>query len=203
MDEIASQITSLTIVYSTVYSDADQRKHQSPASLAFVWGIHRGPVNLRHKWPVTRKMFPFDDVIMISDRHLFTPRICATCVFFAINMQHTQSSTLATIVFLESTRICCDPQLLSYTYLFSLYAISCNVICLYHVTHSYIAALYQQRKQSTYTMMTSSNGNISVLLAFCARNSLVSGEFPSHMPETWSFDIFFDMGLNKRLSKHS
>ena len=42
---IASQITSLTIVYSTVYSDADQRKHQSSASLAFVRGIHRGPVN--------------------------------------------------------------------------------------------------------------------------------------------------------------
>ena len=40
----ASQITSLTIVYSTVYSDADQRKHQSSASLAFVRGIHRGPV---------------------------------------------------------------------------------------------------------------------------------------------------------------
>ena len=39
---IASQITSLTIVYSTVYSDADQRKHQSSASLAFVLGIHRG-----------------------------------------------------------------------------------------------------------------------------------------------------------------
>ena len=61
---IASQITSITIVYSTVYSDADQRKHQSSASLAFVWGIHRGPVNSPHKWPVTRKMFPFDDVIM-------------------------------------------------------------------------------------------------------------------------------------------
>ena len=62
---IASQITSLTIVYSTVYSaDADQRKHQSSASLAFVRGIHRGPVNSPHKWPVTRKMFPFDDVIM-------------------------------------------------------------------------------------------------------------------------------------------
>ena len=55
---------SLTIVYSTVYSDADQRKHQSSASLAYVWGIHRGPVNSPHKWPVTRKMFPFDDVIM-------------------------------------------------------------------------------------------------------------------------------------------
>ena len=61
---IASLITSLTIVYSTVYSDADQRKHQSSASLAFVWGIHRWPVNSPHKWPVTRKMFPFDDVIM-------------------------------------------------------------------------------------------------------------------------------------------
>ena len=64
MMAIASQITSLTIVYSAVYSDAHQRKHQSSASLAFVWGIHRGPVNSPHKWPVTRKMFPFDDVIM-------------------------------------------------------------------------------------------------------------------------------------------
>ena len=64
MSAIASQITSLTIVYSIVYLDADQTKHQSSASLAFVWGIHRGPVNSPHKWPVTRKMFPFDDVIM-------------------------------------------------------------------------------------------------------------------------------------------
>ena len=41
-DHDGSQITSLTVVYSTVYSDADQRKHQSSASLVFVWGIHRG-----------------------------------------------------------------------------------------------------------------------------------------------------------------
>ena len=65
MTEMASQITSLMIIYSTVYSDADQRKHQSSAGLAFVWGINRGPVNSPHKWPVTRQMFPFDDVIMI------------------------------------------------------------------------------------------------------------------------------------------
>ena len=65
MNAIASQITCLMIVYSIVYSDADQRKHQSSALLAFVWGIHRGPVNSPHKWPITRKMFPFDDVIMI------------------------------------------------------------------------------------------------------------------------------------------
>ena len=65
MGAAASQITSLTIVYSTVYSGAEQWKHQSSVSLAFVRGIHRGPVNSPHKWPVTRKMFPFDDVIMV------------------------------------------------------------------------------------------------------------------------------------------
>ena len=57
MDTMTSQITSPTIVYSAVYSAADQRKHQSSASLAFVRGIHRGPVNSPHKGPVTRKMF--------------------------------------------------------------------------------------------------------------------------------------------------
>ena len=54
-------------VYSTVYSDADQRKHQSSASLAFVRRIHRSPVNSPRKWPVTRIIFPFDDVIMAMD----------------------------------------------------------------------------------------------------------------------------------------
>ena len=63
---MTSQITSLTIVYSTVYSGADQRNHQSTASLAFVRGIHWWPVNSRHKGPVTRKMFPCDDVIVMS-----------------------------------------------------------------------------------------------------------------------------------------
>ena len=98
MGAIASQITSLTIVYSTVYlagstnplrasrpatsasvwvsratvySDANQRKHQSSAPLAFVRGIHRRPVNSLHKGPVTRKMFPFDDVIMINHVYLY------------------------------------------------------------------------------------------------------------------------------------
>ena len=64
---IASQITSFTIVYSIVCSDADQRYYQSSASLVFVRGIHRVPLNSPHKWPVTRKMFPFDDVIMYRD----------------------------------------------------------------------------------------------------------------------------------------
>ena len=61
MDMMASQITSLTIVYSTIYSGTDQRKYRSSAPLAFVRGIHRSG-----RRPVTRKMFPFDDVIMKS-----------------------------------------------------------------------------------------------------------------------------------------
>ena len=64
MSAMASQITSLTIVYTTVYSGADQRKHQSSPSLAFFRGIYRWPGNSPHKWPVTRKMFLFDDVTM-------------------------------------------------------------------------------------------------------------------------------------------
>ena len=64
MGTVGSQNTSLTIVYSTVYSGEYKRKHQSSASLAFVRGIHRWPVDSPHKGPVTRKMFPFDDVVM-------------------------------------------------------------------------------------------------------------------------------------------
>ena len=66
MGAMASQITSLMIVYLTVHSGADQRKYQSSASLAFVLGIHQWLVNSLHKWPVTQKMFPFDEVIMLS-----------------------------------------------------------------------------------------------------------------------------------------
>ena len=67
MSAMPPQITSLTIVYSSVYSGADQRNHQSSASLAIVRGIHRWPVNSLHKGPVARKIFPFDDVIMGFD----------------------------------------------------------------------------------------------------------------------------------------
>ena len=65
MSTMASQITSVSVVCSTIGSGSDQRKYQSSASLAFVRGIHRWPVNSPHKRPVRRKLFPFDDVIMI------------------------------------------------------------------------------------------------------------------------------------------
>ena len=66
MGAMASQITGVSIIYSTVDSVSNQGKPQRSSSLAFVRGIHRTPVNSPHKGPVTRKMSPFDDVIMIS-----------------------------------------------------------------------------------------------------------------------------------------
>ena len=65
MSAMASQITGISTVCSTVGLFTAHRKHQSSALLAFVRGIHRWPVNFPHKRPVTRKIFPFDDVIMI------------------------------------------------------------------------------------------------------------------------------------------
>ena len=64
MSTKASQITSLRIVYSAIYSGAYQRKHQSSASRAFARGVHQWPVNSPHKRPVTRKMFSLDVVFM-------------------------------------------------------------------------------------------------------------------------------------------
>ena len=66
MTVMASQITSLTVVYSTVYSDADQRKHQSSASLAFVWGIHRDRWIPRTKGQLRGKVY-----------HLMTSSCCS------------------------------------------------------------------------------------------------------------------------------
>ena len=69
MSAMASQITCVSIVCSIVCSGADQTKHQSTASLACVRGIHRWPLDSPHKVPVKRKLFPFDDVIMIWSGH--------------------------------------------------------------------------------------------------------------------------------------
>ena len=115
MTTVASQITSVTIVYSTVYSDADQRKHQSSASLAFVRGIHRGPGNSPHKWPVTRKMFPFDDVILYS-----FPRLHPLALSLAPLAISPQSSPFLALSFLciISSLCCLHPRLVSFSFPF-------------------------------------------------------------------------------------
>ena len=70
MNTVASQITSISIVYSTICLGVDQRKHQWSALLAFVRWIHRWPVNSPHKGPVTRKMFTSNGVIMSISFHM-------------------------------------------------------------------------------------------------------------------------------------
>ena len=121
---------------------ADQRKHQSSASLAYARVIHRWPVISPNKWSVTRKMLPFDDVIMLYE--------------YSISQYH-----------------------LNYLYIFR-------------------HAFYMCRDDVTDQMEI-----FSALLALCAGNSQVTGEFPTQRPVTWSFVVFFNLRLNKRLSKQS
>ena len=67
MSAMASEITGVLIVYSTACLGADQRNIRAPRRVTgLVRGIHRSPVDSPHKGPVTRKTFPFDDVIMTT-----------------------------------------------------------------------------------------------------------------------------------------
>ena len=85
---MASQIAGVSIVCSAVCSGADQRKHRSSASRAFVRGIHRWRVDSPHKGSVTWKMFPFDDVIMCKINHFHVTRelgdyfVCWSYIFY-------------------------------------------------------------------------------------------------------------------------
>ena len=133
---MASQVTSLTVVYSNFYSDADQRKHQSSASLTFVWGIHRDRWIPRTKGQLRGKCF-----------HLMTS-LC-----FKSLIHHSQE-----------THICVS-------------------------------------KLGCHCMMTSSNGNIFRATGPLCGEFTGPGAFPTQRPVTRSFDVFFDLRLNKRLSK--
>ena len=131
MSSIASHITSLTIVYLSVYSGADQRKHQSSESLAFVRGIHRRPVNSLRKGPVTRKMFPFDDVIM-------------WCLYLSLSWLLFQFSTV--IIIDTVTVVIC-------------YCIIIIPIMIYHHRnrHHYFNAIISFNVISTIIILTSSS----------------------------------------------
>ena len=70
-DREVSQITGVSVVYSTVFfSGSDQRNYLRSASLAFVWGIHRRPMNSPNKGPLTREICPYDNVIRQIVIHL-------------------------------------------------------------------------------------------------------------------------------------
>ena len=198
MSVIASQITSLTIVYPSVYSGTDQRQHQSSASLAFVRGIHRWPVNSPHKGQVTWKMFPFDDVIMKQ-----TPSICV----YAITNHAQRINNLKIILCYE--RGICHKRGLCYWYRLACLRVGltkgqCDLCITWKTTTCMKLGLkcvginVYQLSWWRHQLET-----FSVSLAFCAGNSPVTGEFPSQRPVTRSFDVSFDLRLNKRLSKQS
>ena len=86
MGAMASLIPGVSIVYSTVCSGADQRKHQRSASLAFVRGIHRWPVNSPHKGPVMRTMFPLDDVFIHDKTCCKTHYSTHCCTIYSMPM---------------------------------------------------------------------------------------------------------------------
>ena len=130
MNAIASQITSLTSVYLTVYSRRRWKKTSKLRVTDLCAGNSTITGEFPHKGPVTRKIFPFDDVIMYLAKN--------TCSTFE--------------------------------------------------------ELY---------MMTSSNGNIFRVTGPLCGEFTGPGEFPTQRPVTRSFDDFFDVRLNKRLSKHS
>ena len=203
MGAMASQITSLITVFSTVNSGTDQRRHQSSASLVFVRGIHRWPVNSPHKWPLTWKMYPFHDVIMYSHRSYISPRprhsrpkyihahtqvwkIPPFCWFWT-----TKTPPFSTKIF--HFEVQWNTPFSSKTRLF---------FSLYKIKHPFLYVCDTQ--DISYVMMTSSNGNIYRVTGH------LCGEFTGlrWIPRTKAsdaelYDVFFDMRLNKRLSKQS
>ena len=132
MGKMASQISSLTIVYSTVYSGAAQRKHQSSVSLAFVWGIHRDWWIPRTKTSYA-EMFPFDDVIMKQVGFLpsiIPPQGCGivwSIYFFEGNDR--KISILYCILYRLKTKHCCNVITNAMTSQITSMSIVCSTVC--------------------------------------------------------------------------
>ena len=79
MSAMESQITSLTIAYSSVYSRRRWKKTSKLRITGLVRGIDRWPVNSPHKGPVTRKVFPFEDVIMLWELEVWSMFYLSHC----------------------------------------------------------------------------------------------------------------------------
>ena len=110
-------------ICSSVCSCADQRKHQSSASLAFVGGIHRWPVNSPHKGPVTRKMFPFDDVIMfVRLRRIGTRSTCGMRQTYCNNRRpHVNQGTWRCIDDIDKLVTVSEPILIRFSITYRLF----------------------------------------------------------------------------------
>ena len=180
MSAMASQITSLTIVYSIVYSGADQRKHQSSTSLAFVSGIHcffRQVVTV----VVTELLVNIlNRGINLGISHAFLCNIQR-------NVKPRSCSRSGQVIW----NYCCH-----YRDYIECYRNKMNPQAVKKLTGCRPRYLY-------LTRMTSSNGSIFHVTGPLCGNSPVTGEFPAQRPVTQGFDVPFDLRRNKRLSKQS
>ena len=177
MSAMASQITGLMIVYSTVYSGADHIKHQSSASLAFLRGIQRWPVNSLHRGPVTRKMLPFVDVIMSMLKHWSCISRLDTAESMGIKCD---SSTLNSSNILPQTPCWFrhrnfEMHIICYRNCIQLSKNIWSLFSLYFEMWMFFYRLFNRlfKRRSKKASKPHVNG-------LCERNSPVTGEYPTH-----------------------
>ena len=139
MSMMASQITGVSIVYSTVCSGADQRKHQSSTALAFVRGIHHWPMNSPHKGPVTQKMFHlmtsscFVKALEKISHVIRGPNVSSEVMIYSmywlsIICQLVSGSTISIIH--DALWYCILSVITEHTGFTSLYAVTLNLCCI-------------------------------------------------------------------------
>ena len=196
MNAIASQITGVSIVYPTVCSGVNQRKYQSSASLAFVreFTADRG----LHKGPVTRKFFPFHDVIMMCLAH-HQIRICVMFLRLPSFKRISIWNHIWKAVRKMQWQIYSTKLLLPITWPWHIS---------YRMFWCWIRNISRELGQyHGYSWWRHQMETFSALLTLYAGNSPVTGEFPSQRPVMRSFDVFVDLRLKKpnqkknRLSK--
>ena len=178
MTTMVSQITSLTIVYSTVYSDADQRKHQSSVSLAFVTGTGEFSAqrasyaeNVSTSW----RHHVSEILKLVSQRLHFELAPSSPPMSHPRGPRHLKSPI--TVDSLHNDR--------RYRKLFH--------IMISRRRHGTAMLPWLHHQMETF----------SALLALCEGNASVTSGFPSQRPVTRNFNVFFGLRLHERMSKQS
>ena len=171
MSEMASLTTSVSVVCSTVCSGSDQRIHESSVSRTFVRGINRWPANV--SW------------VMLKTKH---------CAASSQNKTTWQSDMSLRYVNRRQTRIS-----YKHTFHFALFTWRVSKMPVIHACGRSKRHTRLIESVTLIRMMTSSNGKIFHVTGPLCGEFTGPGEFPTQRPVTRSFDVYFDLRLNKRL----
>ena len=154
------------------------RKHQSSASLAYVRGIHRWPVNSPHKGPVTREMFPIDGAIMFIWYRVVVDNCTVTSHERHIVSNHDHLCYLLNSLFkLTTTK-------------------TSKVCCMAFCDGGFPSPSHIASNAESIFMSWRHWWRCNEFI-----NSFITGEFPAKRPMTRNFDVFCDLCLNNRLGK--